>query len=189
VRTPALVLPTTPTVGTQATPDLRLDDPYFEGELLHNLPQNAPQTPSLVTPEFDRQPMELQCIWGTTPTFFQKIPIDLPRLQEAMDKEMTAIIGAKTYKLVLIDSVQPGAKMPVWSFCIKFDRTFKACLCFPGHHQQYGINYFDTESPVAKSTTFQMLKAMFFTFYFWTNKTTHTTQEIGIETPFFFILF
>ena len=78
MQTPVLVLPSTPASGAQATPVLTLDDPHFEGESPGVSLQNAPHTPSPSTPDFDPRPMELQCIWGTTPTFFRSIPIDLP---------------------------------------------------------------------------------------------------------------
>jgi hypothetical protein len=66
--------------------------------------------------------------------------ISLPEQEkwiEAMDKEMNAIIEAKTYDLVPMDAVPPNAKVatPIWSFRVKFDGTFKARLCFPGHRQ------------------------------------------------------
>jgi hypothetical protein len=75
----------------------------------------------------------------------------------AMDKEMEAIVAAKTYVLVPGDTKPPHIKVesPVWSFKVKFDGTFKARLCFPGHRQQFGVDYFQTESPVARFTSFR----------------------------------
>lgn len=218
MQTPTLVLPPASMSSVQATPVINLDDLHFEGESSQNSQQNASHTPSPVTPDFNRQPLELQRVWGTTPTFFRHIPINLPRLRsntqakfseeffeemmltetevhshydfdaliseinatdivtpksyqqaislpeaekwmEAMQKEMSAIIEAKTYELIPASSAQPGTKVatPIWSFRVKFDGTFKARLCFPGHRQQYGVDYFDTESPVAKFATFRML--------------------------------
>lgn len=87
--------------------------------------------------------------------------ISLPEKEKwiaAMDKEMQAIVQAKTYDLVPKSSIPIGTKIatPIWSFRVKFDGTFKARLCFPGHRQQYGIDYFETESPVAKFATFRI---------------------------------
>lgn len=87
--------------------------------------------------------------------------ISLPEREkwiEAMDKEMNAIIEAKTYELVPMQDVPPNTKVatPIWSFRVKFDGTFKARLCFPGHRQQHGVDFFETESPVAKFATFRM---------------------------------
>jgi len=75
-----------------------------------------------------------------------------------MDKEMNAIIDAKTYVLVPADTIPPHIQVetPIWSFRVKFDGTFKARICFPGHRQQYGVDFFDTESPVAKFSTFRI---------------------------------
>lgn len=202
--TPALSLPNTP-----PTPALILPDAHFEGESTQ-IEQNSPP--------FDRRPLDLQRVWGSTPTFFRQIPFDLPRLRdrssqakpaieifdevlltevdihvqidyataisevnsvdavipksfaqamslperekwlEACVKEITAIIDSKTYVLIPPDQVPPGVKVatPIWSFRIKFDGTFKARLCFPGHRQQYGIDYFETESPVARFATFRI---------------------------------
>ena len=94
-----------------------------------------------------------------TPKSFQQA-ISLPESDQwkvAMDKDMDAIITAKTYVLVPSNTVPPYARVetPIWSFRVKFDGTFKARLCFPGHKQQYGIDYFQTESPVCKFSTFR----------------------------------
>ena len=203
------VIQDAPSTPTHSHSPMILDQVHFEGGMMEI--QN--------TPPYDPGPLTLQRVYGTTPTFFQHIQANLPRLrsqvpdplhsaiascdditnldlvthefidhsaliseihstemvtpkshaqaislpeakqwQEAMEKEMKAIHDAGTYDLVPVNDVPIQAKVatPIWSFRIKFDGTFKARLCFPGHHQQYGIDYFDTESPVAKFSTFRM---------------------------------
>ena len=151
--------------------------PLFFWDILHDLPRLRSQvvvsnTASLsedvsitevdthVHIDFHAMISEAISIEMVTPKSYAQA-ISLPEKEKwikAMDKEIKAIADAKTYELVPRDSIPPGSKVaiPIWSFCIKFDGTFKAQLCFPGHHQQYGVDYFETESPVAKFATFRM---------------------------------
>ena len=75
--------------------------------------------------------------------------------REAMDKEMASIKAAGTFELVSAEKASHlKVLQPIWMFKIKFDGTYKARLCFPGHRQTYGVDYYETESPTAHFTTF-----------------------------------
>jgi ribonuclease HI len=89
---------------------------------------------------------------------------DWPSWKAAMDKEIATLEAAKTWTTV----PQPQGKNIVgskWVFCIKrksdgsIDK-YKACLVARGFTQIYGVDYFDTYSPVAKMASFRLILAM-----------------------------
>jgi transposase InsO family protein len=89
---------------------------------------------------------------------------DWPSWKAAMDKEIATLEAAKTWTTVL----QPQGKNIVgskWVFRIKrksdgsIDK-YKARLVARGFTQIYGVDYFDTYSPVAKMASFRLILAM-----------------------------
>lgn len=82
--------------------------------------------------------------------------------REACELEMAAIRTMKTYMLIPRKNVPTGrpVRNAVWAFKLKHDGRFKARLCFPGHHQTYGVDYTETYSPVIKLSSFRLLLAL-----------------------------
>jgi hypothetical protein len=89
---------------------------------------------------------------------------DWPQWHEAMDREIATLQQARTW----IDVERPPGKNVVgskWVFRLKFkaDGTinkYKARLIMRGFTQQYGIDYYDTYSLVAKLTSFRTILAL-----------------------------
>ena len=89
---------------------------------------------------------------------------DWPRWQEAMDREITMLEEAGTWNTVL----QPTSKNIVgskWVFRIKHKadgsvEKYKAWLIPQGFTQKFGVDYFDTFSPITKLSSFQTILAM-----------------------------
>ena len=89
---------------------------------------------------------------------------DWPRWQEAMDREIATLEEAGTWATV----PQPTRKNIVgskWVFRIKRKadgsvEKYKARLVAQGFTQKFGVDYFDTFSPVAKLSSFRTILAM-----------------------------
>ena len=89
---------------------------------------------------------------------------DWPQWQEAMDRELAALDRAGTWRTVerLPDMNVVGCK---WVFRIKrradgsIDR-YKAHLVARGFTQVYGLDYYQTYSPVARLTSIRLLLAL-----------------------------
>ena len=84
--------------------------------------------------------------------------------KQAMAKEMDVLYSNGTWELVTL----PPGKSPVgchWIYTVKVgpdgqvDRL-KACLIVKGYTQQYGSNYYDTFSPIAKIVSIRLLLSM-----------------------------
>jgi hypothetical protein len=88
---------------------------------------------------------------------------DWPEWQQAMTREITTLINAHTWTTV----PRPIGKNIVsskWVFCIKrkADRSiekYKACLVVQGFTQKFGVDYFDTFSPVTRLSSFRLILA------------------------------
>ena len=84
-----------------------------------------------------------------------------PDWKQAMDDEMTALVGNQTWELVNL----PSGKKPVgcrWVYTIKCNsdgslERYKARLVAKGYTQKYGIDYQETFAPVAKMNTIRVL--------------------------------
>ncbi|CAL1358383.1 unnamed protein product [Linum trigynum] len=93
-----------------------------------------------------------------------KEAINNPEWVKAVLLELKALIDTKTWKLVDL----PPGKIPIgckWVFKVKYKsdgsiERFKARLVAKGYTQTYGIDYFDTFSPVAKITTIRVLLSL-----------------------------
>ncbi len=89
---------------------------------------------------------------------------DWPRWKEAMDREIKTLEGAGTWKMVLR---LPGKNIvgSKWVFKIKrkadgsIDK-YKARVIACGFTQIFGVDYFDTFSPVARLASFRVLMAL-----------------------------
>ncbi len=69
--TPVLQLPNSSPLTPEPKVIVNPTDAHFEGES-HTPVQNAPP--------FDQRPLQLQRVWGMTPTLFRSIPFNLPCL-------------------------------------------------------------------------------------------------------------
>jgi reverse transcriptase-like protein/gag-pre-integrase-like protein/integrase-like protein/Pol polyprotein len=90
--------------------------------------------------------------------------LDWPKWQEAMDKEMSTLLKADTWDV--IDQL-PGKNIvsSKWVFQIKRKsdgsiEKYKAHLMAHGFTQIYGVDYFDTYSPVACLTSIRVILAL-----------------------------
>jgi hypothetical protein len=89
---------------------------------------------------------------------------DWPDWQQAMDREITTLNNAHTWTSV----PQPSGKNIVgskWVFRIKRKadgsiKKYKACLVAQGFTQKFGVDYFDTFSPVARLSSFRTIIAI-----------------------------
>ena len=81
-----------------------------------------------------------------------------PAFAKAADDKMKMITDFETFKLVPREEVPPDVTphRPVWRFRYKADRKAKARLCFPGHKQEYGVNFTKTELPTLHLTSFRI---------------------------------
>lgn len=88
---------------------------------------------------------------------------DKDNWKEAMKKEMDSMYENKVWKLV---DKPPGAKIVgnKWIFKYKYDadgnRTYKARLVAKGFTQSYGVDYFETYSPVVRRSTVRLLLSL-----------------------------
>ncbi|PZC74114.1 hypothetical protein B5X24_HaOG208365 [Helicoverpa armigera] len=88
---------------------------------------------------------------------------DKDNWKEAMKKEMDSMYENKVWKLV---DKPPGAKIVgnKWIFKYKFDadgnKTYKARLVAKGFTQSYGVDYFETYSPVVRRSTVRLLLSL-----------------------------
>ena len=82
----------------------------------------------------------------------------IPAFVKAADDEIKMIREFNTFTLVPREAVPPGVTTyrPVWRFRYKADGKAKARLCFPGHRQEFGVNYDQTESPTLHLTSFRI---------------------------------
>lgn len=79
-----------------------------------------------------------------------------------IQEEYDAQIKNGTWEIVPRSSVPPGHKLhrPIWRFKIKSDGRHKARLCFDGRFQQYGFDYHETTSPVARLESVRSIIAL-----------------------------
>jgi hypothetical protein len=89
---------------------------------------------------------------------------DWPKWREAMDRELATLEEAGTWTIVPrpTDKNIVGSK---WVFRIKRKANgsiekYKACLVAQGFTQKFGIDYFDTFSPIAKLSSFRLILAI-----------------------------
>ena len=82
----------------------------------------------------------------------------IPAFATAADDEMKMINDFKTFSLVPREEVPQGVvtHRPIWRFHYKADGKAKARLCFPGHKQEFGVNFTQTESPTLHLTSFRI---------------------------------
>ena len=82
----------------------------------------------------------------------------IPAFAKAADDEIKMIKDFETFTLVSRDSVPPSVTThrPIWCFRYKSDGRAKARLCFPGHCQEYGVNFTHTQSPTLHLTSFRV---------------------------------
>lgn len=84
--------------------------------------------------------------------------------QKAMDEELKALQSNKTWEIVQCPAkVKPIGCKWVFSFKLKFDGSldrYKARHVALSNRQEYGINYDETFSPIAKMTTVCTILAM-----------------------------
>ncbi|KAK4390014.1 Retrovirus-related Pol polyprotein from transposon RE2 [Sesamum angolense] len=126
--------------------------------------RNRSTTTTLIVPP-DLPPTAAPGNPSATPT--DDIPIALrkgattPAWKMAMDDEMSALVSRGTWKLV---EVPPNADIVAcrWVFTLKFraDGTlerYKARLVAKGFTQTYGVDYFETFSPVARLNSIRVL--------------------------------
>ena len=81
-----------------------------------------------------------------------------------MAEEMDALYSHDTWELIAL----PPIKSPVgcrWVYTVKVGldgqiNRLKACLVAKGYTQQYGSDYYDTFSPVAKIVSVSLLFSM-----------------------------
>ncbi len=89
---------------------------------------------------------------------------DWPKWQEAMDKEMDILLKASTWDTV-DQSLGKNIVSNKWVFWIKHKsdgsiEKYKACLVARGFTQIYGINYFNTYSPVTHFSSIWAILAL-----------------------------
>jgi Reverse transcriptase (RNA-dependent DNA polymerase) len=84
-----------------------------------------------------------------------------PEFAQATKSEIDMVKYMKTYHLVPPSDVPSGIKVfqPVMTWKRKFDGSAKARICYPGHKQTQGVDYFLTDSPTAHLATFRAVLA------------------------------
>jgi histone deacetylase 1/2 len=84
-----------------------------------------------------------------------------PEAWQATQNEVGNMRRMKVYRLVPKSSVPKGTPVhrPVWTWTRRFDGSTKARVCFPGHRQRYGVDYFQTESPTIHLATWRTFLA------------------------------
>ncbi|XP_038885986.1 uncharacterized mitochondrial protein AtMg00820-like [Benincasa hispida] len=84
-----------------------------------------------------------------------------PRWKQAMLEEYEALIKNNTWSLTPLPKDRKVIDSK-WEFRLKQTLSgeitrFKACLVAQGFNQDYGIDYFETFSPVVKPTTIRLV--------------------------------
>jgi hypothetical protein len=84
-----------------------------------------------------------------------------PNWKTATDNEVEMIMKMKTFHLVPPTDVPKGVPVhrPIAVYTRKFDGREKCRITFPGNHQRYGVDYFQTDSPTGHMAAFRLLLA------------------------------
>ena len=87
---------------------------------------------------------------------------DANEWKEAIQKEIESLNQNNTWSIVNKNEINTSLVGSRWVFAIKYDSTgkierYKARLVAKGYTQEYGINYFDNYSPVARMDTMRVM--------------------------------